>query len=582
PLLALGVAALLLAIVSVAVYSFLKAKQSQTAASPKVLKTTQVTFSSGLDGFPSLSPDGKSVAYSSDQSGNFEIYVKQLSSSGGELQVTNDGQQNLYPSWSPDGQRIAYTSRNRGGIWVVSALGGTSRQLTETGARPIWSPDGAFIAYQSESPGAELSNSRVMPPSTIWIIPAQGGTPKQITHPGNPGGGHSTASWSPDGKRIAFEVSDFASVTIWSIGIDGRDPKKIVSGTQPVYAANGEHIYFMTPHTGESQLSRIQVSASGDPISQPTVVFQAGEGTSFSAPVVSLDGKRIVYTANRITSNLLTISLLPNGNAAGPPTVFASDTSARNTLPRFSPDGQKVAFNRWRRATGNHIWIAAADGKNLTELTSGSGGDSQASWLPGTDKLVFLSDRDGNHLTLWTVSTITGKQEFLSDLGEGIQFAAISPDGNRVAYNFMQDGIMNVWVANLSDGRRKQLTFDNELTGFPCWSPDARSIAYEMKRGENDYLMLTSSEGGQSTQLTLDKGKSWPHSFSPGGDKIAFAGQRDGVWNIYWISTDGKTQKRLTNYSKLNSFVRYPSWSRNQIVYEYAETTGNLWMLELE
>jgi Tol biopolymer transport system component len=103
-----------------------------------------------------------------------------------------------------------------------------------------------------------------------------------------------------------------------------------------------------------------------------------------------------------------------------------------------------------------------------------------------------------------------------------------------------------------------------------------------MKRGENDYLMLTSSEGGQSTQLTLDKGKSWPHSFSPGGDKIAFAGQRDGVWNIYWISTDGKTQKRLTNYSKLNSFVRYPSWSRNQIVYEYAETTGNLWMLELE
>jgi Tol biopolymer transport system component len=94
--------------------------------------------------------------------------------------------------------------------------------------------------------------------------------------------------------------------------------------------------------------------------------------------------------------------------------------------------------------------------------------------------------------------------------------------------------------------------------------------------------MLTPSNGGQPTQLTFDKGKSWPHSFSPDGDKIVFAGQRDGVWNIYSISISSKIQKRLTNYAKLNAFVRYPSWSRNQIVYEYAETTGNLWMLELE
>jgi hypothetical protein len=41
-------------------------------------------------------------------------------------------------------------------------------------------------------------------------------------------------------------------------------------------------------------------------------------------------------------------------------------------------------------------------------------------------------------------------------------------------------------------------------------------------------------------------------------------------------------QKQLTNYSKLNTFVRYPAWSPTQIVYEYAETTGNIWMLELK
>ena len=48
----------------------------------------------------------------------------------------------------------------------------------------------------------------------------------------------------------------------------------------------------------------------------------------------------------------------------------------------------------------------------------------------------------------------------------------VSPDGNQVAYNFIQKGIMNVWVADLRNGQRKQLTFDDEMAGFPCWSPD--------------------------------------------------------------------------------------------------------------
>ena len=64
--------------------------------------------------------------------------------------------------------------------------------------------------------------------------------------------------------------------------------------------------------------------------------------------------------------------------------------------------------------------------------------------------------------------------------------------------------------------------------------------------------------------------------------KIIFAGQRDGVWNIYTISIKTRVQKQLTNYSKLNAFVRYPAWSPERIVYEYAETTGNIWMLELK
>jgi len=564
----------------IALYKFLNRTQPQPAEAPRVVKIGQLTFSSGLDVFPAFSPDGKSVAYGSDQNGKFEIYVRQLSSGGGELQLTNDGQENLHPAWSPDGQRIAYHSKNRGGIWVVSALGGSPKQVTEFGARPAWSPDGSLIAFQSAVPG-EMFTARAIPPSTIWLVPAKGGTPKQITQPGNPSGGHASPSWSPDGKRIAFEVSDFISVEAWSVTVDGADPKKIAIGGDPTYAGDG-FVYFSGGHSGGGQLSRIRISPSGDPVGEPQVVLQPGPGTALRSPSISRDGKRIVYSAGRTVSNLWTVPLLPNGDAAGPPAPFSPDTSQRNNLPRFSPDGRKIALNRWRPGMSADIWVADADGKNLTQVTNNPATDSQASWLPGGDKLAFLSNRDNTYLKFWSISLSTGKEEPLLDLGEGVQFATVSPDGTQVAYNFIHNGVMNVWVANVRDGQRRQLTFENEMGGFPCWSPDGTWISYEQKRGQNDYLMLIPSSGGQPTQLTFDEGKSWPHSFSPAGDRIVFAGQRNGVWNIYWISIASRLQKQLTNYTNESAFVRYPAWSRNEIVYEYAEHTGNIWMFELK
>jgi serine/threonine protein kinase/tricorn protease-like protein len=577
----IGIALLLLLIAGgIGLYKLLNRTAPLTADAPHVLKQTQVTFSSGLDVFPALSPDGRSVAYASDQNGNFEIYVKQLASGGGELQLTNDGQQNLQPSWSPDGQRIAYYSKRRGGIWVMSALGGAPKQITETGCSPAWSPDGSMIAFQSGELG-EIFTARTIPPSTIWIVPSQGGTPKQISQPGNPRGGHAAPSWSPDGKRIAFQVADFIFGTVWTMAADGSELKKIGNGADPTYAGDG-HLYFSTGHSGGGELSRIRVSPLGDPIGEPAVVVDPGQGTYRGSPTVSRDGKFVLYSVNRFASNLWTIPLLANGDAAGPPSPFLPDTSLRTNLPRFSSDGRRVALNRWRPGMSADIWVADADGKNLTQVTNNPATDSQASWLPGGDKLAFLSSRNNNHLALWTTSLTTGKEEPLLDLGEGIEFATVSPDGTQVAYNFTQNGVVNIWVAQLRDGQRRQLTFEDQMGGFPTWSPDGQWIAYEKKGDQNDYLMLIPSKGGEATQLTFDKGKSWPHGFSPSGDKIVFAGQRDGAWNIYSISIASKVQKQLTNYSKLNAFARYPAWAPNQIVYEYAVATGNIWMLELK
>jgi TolB protein len=153
-----------------------------------------------------------------------------------------------------------------------------------------------------------------------------------------------------------------------------------------------------------------------------------------------------------------------------------------------------------------------------------------------------------------------------------------------IAFNSKKSGTTNLWIVPVEGVEPKALTFDKESMGFPCWSPDSRFIAFEMKRGDDNFLAIIPSTGGESVQLNFGHGQSWPFSFSPDGDKIGFAGFRDGYWNVWSYSLSTKEEKELTHYRKLNAFVRYPSWSPlgNQIVFEHAETTGNIWMIDVK
>ena len=200
------------------------------------------------------------------------------------------------------------------------------------------------------------------------------------------------------------------------------------------------------------------------------------------------------------------------------------------------------------------------------------------------EQVAYVSNRTG-HYTLWAINLDTKREKMLLDLTDDLEYVRLSPDGKQIVFNFKRGGgVINVWTASLAGGEPKQLTFDKELMGFPAWSPDGKYIAFQMKRGDDSHLMIMSSEGGTPVQLTFDKGQSWVYDWSPDGDKILFAGFRDGLWNVRWVSRSTKKQQQLTDYTKLNSFVRYPAWSPkgDQIVYEYSETTGNIWVADLK
>jgi Tol biopolymer transport system component len=108
-------------------------------------------------------------------------------------------------------------------------------------------------------------------------------------------------------------------------------------------------------------------------------------------------------------------------------------------------------------------------------------------------------------------------------------------------------------------------------------------LAVEQKRGDSSYIWVV-KPGEAPIQVTHERGQNWPASFSPDGAKIAFAAQRDGVWNLWWVSLRDGSERQLTSYRDANEYVRYPDWSLDgrSMVYEYSEITGNIWMLELK
>jgi Tol biopolymer transport system component/predicted Ser/Thr protein kinase len=557
-----------------------------------VQRTTQLTIWAGLDDFPAISPDGNSVAYCSDHNGSFEIYVKSLTPGAKEIQLTNDGQQNFEPAWSPDGKRIAYYSKQRGGIWTVPATGGEARQLTDFGSHPAWSPDGKQIAFQS-SPLTDLGSfaRNALSPSTLWLVAADGGEPpRQLTQAGTAPGGQGSPAWSPDGKRIAFEVNTYNLSYIWTIAADGSDARPLFPqrdspsaslGYAPTYAPDGKSVLY---HRGTVFQVRVN-PATGEAIGESTQVTSIAQLPSAIRRVsFSADGKRIAYNVLRRTESIASVRLQKKtSEAAGAPFAVVSNATGRNNFPVFSPDGRRIAYSSCSvGGSGCDIWLANSDGSNQTQLTTSEANELLPSWFPDGKQIAYISDIKG-YRSLWAINLNTKREQMLLDVKSNLEYARLSPDGKQVAFNFTRDGVINVWTAMLG-GEPKQLTFDKEQMGFPAWSPDGKFLAFQVKRGDDTNVVVMPSDGRAAPeQITFDKGQSWVFDWLPDSDKVLFAGQRNGFWNVWWVSRATKKEQQLTDYKKLNSFVRYPACSPkgDQIAYEYSETTGNIWVADL-
>ena len=545
----------------------------------------QLTSSAGLDAFPSFAPDGGSVAYASDREGSFEIWIRPLAAGGRELKLTTDGQANLQPAFSPDGRSVAYHSAGRGGIWMVPALGGTPRQVSPFGSRPAWSPDGTKIAFESDSV-VDLSASALgaLPPSVLWIVQASGGTPRRLTEAGKPEGGHGAPAFCPDGSRVAFSSYDRRTAEIWTVDVEEGGLSKVASGTglrlDPAWLPDGETVLFTLAGTRASYgLWKVR-ARRGSPPGEPEEV------TSFPLGVarhlaVSRDGRLLAYSGMTIASNLWGVRTDARGAAGtGEPFALTHETG-RASRPSVSPDGASVAYTKWRIGQPLDIWTVGTDGRDATQRTTDPSDDDWPSWIAGGKGIGFASLRSG-HVILFSLDLETGRETLAADPGPAADAPRFSPRGKTYCFHASRGGATNVWVGEVGGAPPRAVTAEKELAAFASFSPDGARLGYEVRRGADTQVAVIPVSGGEPLLLTDGPGQRWPHSFSPDGGRIAFAGLLDRTWNIYSVDVATRRVARLTNHARLNAYVRYPAWSPkgDLVVYEYAETMGNLWLVD--
>jgi Tol biopolymer transport system component/DNA-binding winged helix-turn-helix (wHTH) protein len=471
-----------------------------TGSAPPALKPVQFTTSTGLDSGSSFSPDGSSLAYSSDKSGHFEIYVKQVTPGGREIAVTSDGKENLQPSWSPDGSGIAYYSRGGGGIYVVSALGGTPRRITDFGAQPSWSADSKTIVFRSQGV-LSMAWPEIVPSvtSTLWTVPADGGKAEPLTQPQNPPGRHTEPHYGPGGTYVSFLSNrPGRSNIMWEMNLQTRQMVKLLDGApNPVsfaYAPDGVTMLFVGV-SGVDTLGLYQLPRNPDsrkPLMAPQLITRV-DFVYLRDLAMTAKGDRIAYTATNMISNLWQVT--PDGKTK----QVTNESSYRVTQPQFSPDGEKLAYLLRKRGLLSDVWMSNADGTNAVQITRNPGWDYMMSWTPDGKSLIYGALRDGKP-GVWQYSLTDGSEKQLADLNELYWMARISPDGKEVLYHKEDGGVLNVWKMDTATKRRTQLTFGKEAIGFACWSPDGKQIALEMRQGDDDHVGILSSDGGPIRQ----------------------------------------------------------------------------------
>ncbi len=453
-------------------------------------------------------------------------------------------------------QETALIERCYSRRWATIALAGVALIAVIAGA--VW--------FRFFRPGSRVAG----PP--MRIVPF-------TSFPGHQGG----SSFSPDGNQIAFtwdgEKEDNYDIYVKLIGTE----KPLRLTTDPgedmgaVWSPDGRYIAFRRHSEAEDGIYVVPALGGAERRLYTPSLGGLSWVESFDW---SPDGKYLAYVDRRSDQAPPTIFLLAvdNPNDIRPLTTPA-DHQWADFRPRFSPDGQTMAFSR-RLGEGNaeDIFLVRISGKQPKRLTFDNAAIYGYDWTPGGVYIVFSSDRLGGSARLWKVRASGGEPEPLP-VGQDSAYApSLSRDGRRLAYTQASSNV-NIWryevpqTAGPSAPPTKLIasTYANVGQQF---SPDGKRIVFASTRSGTSEIWVCDSDGSNPRQLTFSGLWAGTPRWSPDGRQIAFDSSPEGHLGLFIVGVEGGRPRRLTTDASNDSIA---SWSRDgNWIYFVSDRTGSL------
>ena len=556
-------------------FYLLRLRERNENSVPRFANPIQLTTAQGVEDYPTWSPDGLTLAYQSNQTGNWDIWIAQ-SGGGPAVNRTADLEQDMFPSWSPDGRQIAFfSSRDGGGYFVMPTLGGPPRRVIaevwpppHQASPPRWSEDASKLACIGYEPNDVF----------LQIVTLRTGESRRLSLPGGSEPGRYDLSWSSDERFVAYVAgADQPQVTRLSVLrlADGQAftvTEGLTLEWSPSWSPEGGLLYFLSNRGGSMDLWMGRVKSDGAPVGPPQPVTT---GIGMRRAVFSADGKKLAYSRGRLVANLWRVPILADRPATWADAQQLTFDEAFLEFVDISPDGERLAVSSDRRGNPD-LWVLPAGGGDMQQLTDDPTPDWLPAWSPLGNEIAFYAYRSGNR-DIWVMPARGGAARQVTKENSMVFLGSWSPDGRELAFSSNRGGDFDIWVIPVVGGEARPITSDPEQDGWPSWSPDGKSLVFSSIRGETRNLRWAPATGGRAEPLTRGPGSF--ATWSADGKTIYFTRPP----NLWSISADSRTERPVTDFAgKRGDLAELTLATDGRYLYfGWAEDVGDIWVMDV-
>jgi serine/threonine protein kinase len=501
--LSLGVLLLLLVLAAgYGVYRFALNRQPSEGPAT-VTKISQ--WNKSID-YPSLSPDGRTIAFTSPVDGYDQVFVM-LTSGGAPLQLTHDEVNKIVVNFSFDGTEIYFVQTlGEFEIWTIPTLGGSPKHLA-AGFNVVSSPDGQSLFIQK-------ADARI-----VRTLRTGSGEELLYTAPVSTNLGFGLKAY-PDGRSLLITFGTSSKMSFQRLDLSTRKIEDLAdlpeTSAHTSWAVPGKSLYVSRKVNGISNLWEFSL----DNHSLKQVTFGPGPDRS---PMSDPNGKGIYFI---------------NGRSAGTLTLYRaaskqfSDLVTEDTSqPIFSNDGRHLAYITQPEADRTELWVSDSAGHNPVKLISSGANLETLGWSNDASKFLF-ADRTG---TDW--------QLFIID-ANGTHLHELPWSGDFVGFVIWETGDHSLILGGSDKSTRADKNWRLSLDGSPAApffdhcgmavdsSPDNKFIITSSLWGDNPGLYQYSVADKKCTTLKSGivsfmalyspDGKSFLYSLAAHGETIIF------------------------------------------------------------